>query len=175
MLILGYTEKTKVLKYLSGLRTSWHVFGRFCGRGRPVVRVDPAVEPIKYEVHKPDLPSAISIITVLHMVLAKKKHMQVVCIRKKATYDVILRIATSPNDMGGISSDPKIPSSQPACWSQLTCTPQFAIWHVWSGLVGITRRIPRMTRPAPIRVVRSPRPTDVSNLAFWLAGCSKSM
>jgi hypothetical protein len=43
----------------------------------------------------------------------EKKQVRVRRLRK-ATYDVIVRIATSPNDMGGMSSDPKIPTSQPA-------------------------------------------------------------
>ena len=39
-----------------------------------------------------------------------------------ATYGVIIRVAISPKDMGGMSSDPRIPSSQPVheCQSMYT-------------------------------------------------------
>lgn len=68
-----------------------------------------------------NLPRAIRIVTVPRVMLVNGMQLRP---RKvgMTTYDVIVRVAISPNDMGGISSDPRIPSSQPAHWHQSTCT-----------------------------------------------------
>jgi hypothetical protein len=69
---------------------------------------------------QPNLPRAVCIITVCHVLLAQYTHMRrQIC--WMITYGVMIRVAFSPSVMGDASAEPRMPSSHPVHKRQLTC------------------------------------------------------
>lgn len=102
-----------------------------------------------------NLPGTVSIVTSNTRILASAgEWKKMTAINGIITYDEIVNVDFSPRDMGAALLLPRIPSSQPVHRFQ----PYTRHLKLEAGY------IPLITRPTPIRVTRSPRPMDESNL-----------